>query len=160
VIGAVILLVSAFWFVRRRSHFAVSQERPVNVIQDEEDGNEGGHSLGLPQHYIPEPFLVPDPTTSGTSEPASPHYRPLSRSTVTADVQTPTTATTTTHKSTSFPQLRPVRIIQHDDASPSENLSSQTEPETIELPPAYTNLNILQPQRYPLAPSTSTGDPR
>ena len=56
VVGAAILLVSAFWFVRRRSHFAVSQERPVNVIQDDEDGNEEDRWHGLPQYYMPEPL--------------------------------------------------------------------------------------------------------
>ena len=33
-----------------------------------------------------------------------------------------------------FQQLRPVNIIQHDDAGPDEGA------ETIELPPAYTNI--------------------
>ena len=78
-------------------------------------------------------------------------------STVTADVQrpqTPMTTTTTTRKSAAIPQLRPVNIIQHDDAGPSEDLSGQAEPETIELPPAYTH--IRQPQRSPLASSTPT----
>lgn len=39
--------------------------------------------------------------------------------------------------------LRPMRlvnIVQHDDAGPSESAPRDEEPETIELPPAYTNL--------------------
>jgi hypothetical protein len=99
---------------------------------------------------------MPDPTIRGTSEAASTHDRPLSMSTVTADVQrpqTPTTTTTTTRKSGAFPQLRPVNIIQHDDAGPSEGLSGQAEHDTIELPPAYSN--IRQPQRSPLASSAA-----
>ena len=153
-VGAAILLVStglvAFWFFRRRPYSALSTQRPVNVLQDDEDGIEENHDL--PQYYAPEPYLVPDPTIRGTSEAASTHDRPLSMSTVTADVQrpqTPTTTTTTTRKSAAFPQLRPVNIIQHDDAGPSEALSVQAEPETIELPPAYSN--IRQAQRSPLA---------
>jgi len=159
VVGAVILLISiglvAFWFFRRRPYSALSQQRPVNVLQDDEDGNEEDHDL--PQYYAPDPYLMPDPTVRGTSEAASTHDRPLSMSTVTADgqrPQTPMTTTTTTRKSAAFPQLRPVNIIQHDDAGPSEDLSGQAEHETIELPPAYTN--IRQPQRSPLASSTPT----
>jgi hypothetical protein len=56
--------------------------------------------------------------------------------------QTPvgmTAATKTTRKSGPLAQLRPVNIIQHDDAGPSAG-----EPETIELPPAYTNIRSAQ----------------
>jgi hypothetical protein len=162
VVGAAILLVSAFWFIRRRRpyYFAVSQQRPVNVLQDDEDGSED-YWHNLPQYYVADPFKMFDPTTRGTSEPASTHDRPLSMSTVTADIQRPQVPmklTTTTRKSTSFPELRPVNIIQHDDASPSEDLSGQAEAETIELPPAYRN--IRQPQRSPLDSSTPAGDRR
>jgi hypothetical protein len=143
VVGVAILLVSAFWFGRRRRpYFAVSQERPINVLQDDEDGSED-YWHNLPQYFVAEPFLMFDPTTRGTSEPASIHDRPLPMSAVTADVQrpqAPMTPMTTTRKSAALPALRPVNIIQHDDAS----LSGQAEPETIELPPAY------QPQRSPL----------
>jgi hypothetical protein len=155
-----ILLVSAFWFVRRRPSLAVSQERPVNVLQDDEDRREDDHWYDLPQSYTPEPLLVPDQTTaSGTPEPASTPDRSLSRSTVTANVQRPqipTTPTTMIRKSTSFPQLRPDHIIQHDDAGPSKDLSGQAEPETTELPPAYSDIG--QPQRsllLPLQPATA-----
>jgi hypothetical protein len=149
VVGAAILLVSAFWFVRRRRpyYFAVSQQRPVNVLQDDEDGSED-YWHDLPQYYVADPFLEPDSTTRGTSESASTHDRPLSMSTVTADVQRPQslmTTTTTTRKSASFRELRPVNIILYDDASSSEDLSGQAEPEAIELPPAYRS--IRQPQR-------------
>ena len=156
-VGAAILLISiglvAFWFFRRRPYSALSTQRPVNVLQDDDDGVDENHDL--PQYYAPDPYLVPDPTIRGTSEAASTHDRPLSMSTVTADLQrpqTPMTTTTTTRKSAAIPQLRPVNIIQHDDAGPSEDLSGQTEPDTIELPPAYTNIRQLQPS--PLASST------
>ena len=160
VVGALIALVVtglvAFWFFMRRSRSALSQQRPVNVLQDDEDGNAEYH--GLPQYYVPESYLVPDSTTTGrgTSEAASTHDRPLLMSTVTTDVrhpQTPTTSTTT-HKSAASPQSRPVNIIEHDDAGPSEDLSGQVEPETIEFPPSYSN--IRQPQHYPLASSIPT----
>ena len=162
VVGTAIILVSAFWFfIRRRPYFAVSQERPVNVLQDDEDRIGEYHWLSLSQNYVAEPFLVSDPTTRGMPEPASTHDRPLSKSTLTADgqrPQTPTTPMTTSSKSASFPPLRPVNIIQHDDASPGEDLSGQAGPETIELPPAYSSYR--QPQCPPLASSTPTGDRR
>ena len=55
-----------------------------------------------------------------------------------------TTATVTTRKARLSHQLRPVNIIQHDDAGPSEEPTSAGEPETIELPPAYTNIRSTQ----------------
>jgi hypothetical protein len=148
VLGAAILLVtvSAFWFVRRRPHSAAIA-RPINVLQDDEDRNEEPEDYSLPQYYAVEPYPVPDPTTTGASEPASSYGRPRSMSTVTADVlrpQTPTTPTTRTRKSAALPPLPPVHIIQHDDAGPNEGLSGQVEPETIELPPAYPNIRQLQ----------------
>ena len=84
-------------------------------------------------------------------EAASTHDRPLSMSTlqVTADDQRPQTPramtpTTSTRKSAAFPQLRPVNVIQHNDIGPSEDLSGHAEPETIELPPAYSNFRQSQ----------------
>ena len=155
VVGAVILLVStslaAFWYARRRSYSALSQRRPVNVLEDEEDENEEGY--GLPQHYVLEPYLMSDPTIRGMSEAASTHDLPLSMFTVTADGQR-LQAPMTTRKSAAPPQLRPVNIIQHNDAGHSEGLLGQAEPETIELPPAYPN--IPQRQQSPFASSTPT----
>jgi hypothetical protein len=156
VVGAIVLLLSAalfaFYFLRRRPYSAISKERPVNVLQDDEDGN--GEDHDLPQYYAPEPYLVPDPTIRGTSDAASTQERPLSMTT--ADFMRPptpmTAASTTTRKSAAPPQLRPVNIIQHDDAGPSDDPSGHSEAETIELPPAYTN--IRQAQRSPLASST------
>jgi hypothetical protein len=80
---------------------------------------------------------------------------PLSLSVIDAGhLQTPVTATTTsTPKSAVPPQLRPINIIQHDDAGPSEDPASRVEPRTIELPPAYSN--IRQKPRSPLATSTT-----
>ena len=157
-VGAVVFLLSAalfaFYFLRRRPYSAISKERPVNVLQDDEDGN--GEDHDLPQYYAPEPYLVPDPTVRGTSDAASTQERPLSMTT--ADFMRPptpmTAVSTTTRKSAAPPQLRPVNIIQHDDAGPSDDLSGHGDAETIELPPAYTN--IRQAQGSPLASSTPT----
>ena len=63
VVGGVVLLLSGAWvafcFLRRQPYSARSKERPANVLQDDEDGNEENHDL--PQYYAPGPFLVPDP---------------------------------------------------------------------------------------------------
>ncbi|KAI0252516.1 hypothetical protein BJV78DRAFT_1124573 [Lactifluus subvellereus] len=152
-VSALAVVLIALFFFRRRKYSAVSLERPVNVLQDDEDGHEAHQDL--PHYFTPEPYLVPDPTIGGTSDAASTQNRPLSMTT--ADIHRPltpvstTSATTTTRKTGAPPQLRPVNIIQHDDAGPSEEPVGQGEPETIELPPAYTNL-----RSSPLAASAPT----
>ncbi|KAH9003378.1 hypothetical protein EDB86DRAFT_3217636 [Lactarius hatsudake] len=168
VAGGLVAIVAAalvaFFYSRRQKYSAVSKERPVNVLHDDDDdGNASPQDL--PQYYAPEPYLVPDPTIVGTSEGASTHDRPLSMTT--ADIprpQTPgsmNTATTHTRKSALPPQLRPVNIIQHDDAGPSEAPTSAGEPETIELPPAYTNIRSAQrpPDTTPAPTADSTPAP-
>ncbi|KAH9074155.1 hypothetical protein EDB83DRAFT_2656619 [Lactarius deliciosus] len=168
VAGGLVAIVAAalvaFFYSRRQKYSAVSKERPVNVLHDDDDdGNVSPQDL--PQYYAPEPYLVPDPTIVGTSEAASTHDRPLSMTT--ADIprpQTPgsmNTATTHTRKSALPPQLRPVNIIQHDDAGPSEAPTSADEPETIELPPAYTNIRSTQrsPDTTPAPTTDSTPAP-
>ncbi len=146
----------AFFYPRRRGYAAVG--RPVNVLHDDEDSHHD-----LPHHYTPEPYLVPDPTIGGTSEAASTHDRPLP--VTTADIPRPrpqtlvgmTAARTTTRKNVPLVQLRHVNIIQHDDAGPSEEPTSVSEPETIELPPAYTNIRLAhRPPRTGRAPTTAS----
>jgi hypothetical protein len=92
---------------------------------------------------VPELYTgtLPDSTTRATSEAAS-TYSTYHSSIVVANSilhpQTPTTPTTTTTTTTAMTRKgasrRPVNIIEHDDAGPSEDLSDQVEPETIELP--------------------------
>ena len=57
-------------------------------------------------------------------------------------------STSVSRKSPVPPSFRAVNIIQHDDAGPGEP-SPQEEPETIELPPAYTN---IKPRTAPPPP--------
>jgi hypothetical protein len=50
-------------------------------------------------------------------------------------------ASGSTRKSAAGPSmLRPINIVQHDDAGPPEEAAHGEESETIELPPAYTNI--------------------
>jgi hypothetical protein len=106
-------------------------------------------------HYAPEPFLVPNPTITGTSEAAFTEERSFQMATTDArHPQTPVTATTSaTRKSVVPPPSPPVNIIQHDDAGPSGDLADYVEPVTIELPPTYSNLR--RTPRSPLATPTT-----
>ncbi|KAI9458689.1 hypothetical protein BJY52DRAFT_1416434 [Lactarius psammicola] len=159
--GGLVLIVGValifFFYPRRRGYSAVSI-RPVNVLHDDE----AGWHQPLPHHYTPEPYPVLDPTIGGTSEAASSHGRPLS--VTIADVPRPQTlagmtpTTTSTRKTAPLVlQLRPVNVIQHDDAGPSEAPMNVGEPETIELPPAYTNIRSAQrPSSTAPAPTTAS----
>ncbi|KAF9480178.1 hypothetical protein BDN70DRAFT_805702 [Pholiota conissans] len=121
----------------------------------------------LPQYYQPEPFMVPDPTLdgrsslhggtqTGTTTDDLEGRRPLSGATSSfyTRATTPDTASgfgfgagagSSSHagerrKGGAPRPMRAVNIIQHDDAGPSLPLEDgkEEEPETIELPPAYT----------------------
>jgi hypothetical protein len=153
--GAVVFLsiaLVAFFCLRRRLYSTISKERPIKVLQDDEDSN-GSHQ-DLPHDYVPEPFLVPDPL-GGSSKAALIEEYPLLPSVIDANPpQTPvTTPTTTTRKGVVPRQLRPINIIQYDDGGPSEDLAGYVEPVTIEFPPAYSNLP--QTPRSPLATPTT-----
>ncbi|KAF8269216.1 hypothetical protein EI94DRAFT_1725804 [Lactarius quietus] len=149
VAGGLALMVAvallAFFYPRRPGYAAISKERPVNVLIDDEDDN--GPHQDLPHYYAPQPYLVSDPNIGGTSGAPS-----------TPVIQHPhgmSAAATTMHKSALPDQMRSVNIIQHDDAGSSEVPSGASEPETIELPPAYTN--IRSAQRNPsIAPTTGS----
>ena len=148
----VCLLLWLFWRRRTQQH-----KKQVDLLQDQDPDTE--HDTNLPQYYQPEPFTLPDPTVASSSvtgdhpetamasglRPSVDHR--LSQYSITtgegtalgaARPDTPSQASTYMRKSPAPPSFRPVNIIQHDDAGPSE--MSQIEPETIELPPAYTNI--------------------
>jgi hypothetical protein len=108
----------------------------------------------LPEYYQPEPFNVPDPLQAAHTDDdgRTSDGRPLSGYTTTSRTGTPdllgfgsagVTGSTTSSGGRKGPlrQMRPVNVIQHDDAGPSENVPlAEEEPETVELPPAYTNI--------------------
>ncbi|KAF8257135.1 hypothetical protein EI94DRAFT_1760487 [Lactarius quietus] len=148
VAGGLALMVSvaliAFFYARRRGYSAISTERPVMVLHDYEDGD--GSYQDHPHHYVLEPYRVSDINAGGPSVAASTSDRLLS--TTSANIPSPQTSastnTVTTHKSGLPPRLRPVNIVQHNDAGPSGVPSGAGEHETIELPPAYTNIGSVQ----------------
>ncbi|KAF8257808.1 hypothetical protein EI94DRAFT_1791471 [Lactarius quietus] len=143
VAGGLALIVAfasiAFFYARRLGYAAISKERPVNVLHDDEDGD--GSYQDLPDHYIVEPYLVTDPKIGGPSVDASRSGRLLSITPAYSSHPQGITAPVTTMRKNALPApLRPTNIIQHDDAGPREGPASVGEPETIELPPAYTNV--------------------
>lgn len=147
---AVIALGLLLLFLRRRRRVHASvKERPVDLLTGGDDEGDERPTQGaeLPQYYQPEPFVVPDPTRSSRDDEGtrrSQDTRPLSGVTSTSRSGTPEpwgASSAATRKSASGPRLlRPVNIVQHDDAGPSAPREEVGEPETIELPPAYTNL--------------------
>ncbi|KAF8265833.1 hypothetical protein EI94DRAFT_266606 [Lactarius quietus] len=157
VAGGLALIVAfasiAFFYARRLGYAAISKERPVNVLYDDEDGD--GSYQDLPDHYVVEPYLVSDPNIGGPSVDASTSDRLLSITPADSSHPQGITAPVTTMRKNALPApLRPTNIIQHDDAGPRESPASVGEPEMIELPPAYTNIRSVQSPD--VAPTSTT----
>ncbi|KIY47393.1 hypothetical protein FISHEDRAFT_74693 [Fistulina hepatica ATCC 64428] len=151
-VSGIIVLLLLLWFARKRYNEKRSQrEKPTPVdLLDENDPADAPAQNDLPQYYQPEPFPMRGPAsptaTSGndTSQTGDGILaRPIS--TVLSDTGTSTTSAgmsgaSGTRKLAAGPrQFRAVNVIQHEDAGPSESTDNQ-EGETIELPPAYTNI--------------------
>jgi hypothetical protein len=158
VVGAIAFLVLCFLAIfvfRRKKAQKTQKERPVDLLDDEGDENDDGRDDGrLPQYYQPEPFIVPDPistptgsihgTDDGGAQLGVSGGRPISGSATsrsgTPDLLTAAGSSTAATRKSGLRVMRPVNIIQHDDAGPNEDPKNEEEPETIELPPAYTNI--------------------
>ncbi|KAF9057529.1 hypothetical protein BJ165DRAFT_1397783 [Panaeolus papilionaceus] len=128
----------------------------------------------LPEYYQPEPFMVPDPTLSSDTGDDLESRRPLSGATSSFYTRATTPdasgrqsvagsgvgygwngqaggssmGASNTRKGGMRP-MRPINIIQHDDAGPSEATPAEGEVETIELPPAYTAVGKSKTQTNP-----------
>jgi hypothetical protein len=144
----IVAFLLLFWLRRRRAQ-RTSKERPSLFI-DHDDDAPTSHPLHgeLPVYYEPEPFTAYEPTDSASTRRPSTAFdrseRPVSQSlTYLTDPQRVAspdgTSTGRSRKSPLPPSLRPVNFIQHEDAGASLPADS-TEPETVELPPAYTNI--------------------
>lgn len=149
-LALVALLLIGLFFIRRK-RFHNKEKNPVDLLHgDTEDGPSNGRG-DLPQFYQPEPFVVPDPTVHSSShghgfDEVDSEGRRQSTQTSSDLLRSGTpdphglgissNSSGHTRKSPLGPtQLRPVNIIQHDDGGPEDE-----EGETIELPPAYTNI--------------------
>lgn len=161
--------------------------------EDEEDHRRNPNAQAQHQleYYTPEPFMVTDPTLNsdaattaatdfGHSGPGSSSGRPLSGTSFTRS-DTPdllgsgsaygvggygwaagSTTTSTSRKGAAM-RMRPVNIVQHEDAGPPPPIGGQDkeeEAETIELPPAYTAVQrsvAATPERTPPAEQNGGG---
>lgn len=177
VVGGVALLLAGFlvalFFLRRRRLHRQEKERPDLLTgADEGDDHAGAAHNELPQFYQPEPFMVNDPTAGDRASVGGltadgrtdSNGRPISI--VTSDTRSATPDPSTsfsgrTGKSAPMRQMRPVNIIQHADAGPSMAPPGEDEPETVELPPAYTNIrkDLTHPSQsdLPSAPLLEAG---
>lgn len=156
-------LVFYFWRRRRMARRSMIKEKPDltddpttanNLIGDDDPHHQ------LPDGYEPEPFIVP-PSVTSASRPQTPVSTHTGTGTGTAagaglapsvwqrrlsnNSSLPRLSTDGGESSTAFSDrkhysgpgpLRPVNIIQHDDAG----AMPEEEPETVELPPAYGNI--------------------
>ncbi|KAL1663947.1 hypothetical protein GGF50DRAFT_55877 [Schizophyllum commune] len=147
VAGVACIALALFFLMRRKKNQKREKEKPV-LIDDDQDGRGGPiepTDNDLPQYYEPEPFMVPDPTSDGRRTSAGnlteSGYLPTPSRSGTPDVMSASGAT----RKTAPRQMRAVNFIQHDDAGPSMPPGASEEPETIELPPAYTNIRKEPP---------------
>jgi hypothetical protein len=163
------LILVLFFYRRRQGHRKRVKERPVDLLHDDEyeeddhrrNSNHHHQTQQQLEYYTPEPFLVPDPTShsdaaSATGFTSPSGGRPISGTSFThsdaPDLLGSGSAygvggygwaggsTTTSNSRKGAMRMRPVNIVQHEDAGPppSNGAGGQEEAETIELPPAYT----------------------
>ncbi|TFK38182.1 hypothetical protein BDQ12DRAFT_124054 [Crucibulum laeve] len=153
IVALIVLILLLLFFKRRRRVHNQEKKRPLDLLSADDEGDDANHTgphsgrNELPQYYQPEPFMVPDPTLAGSTDGHTDGGRPMSQSrTSFSRSGTPdllgggaTSSTSGGARKGGMKQLRPVNIIQHDDAGPSVAPKAE-EAETIELPPAYTNI--------------------
>ncbi|OAX42456.1 hypothetical protein K503DRAFT_853986 [Rhizopogon vinicolor AM-OR11-026] len=162
--AVVILALAGFYFIRRRTATVESKERPVDLLHGDPDDQDPEPAEG--HYYRPEPFLATEPTDAssayahedarstvmsssryGTSDRRESGVTSFDMRSATPDYEMGMVGGTTipsgSRKSGMPRVLRPVNIIQHDDggaASEAAEGEGEGEPETVELPPAYTNI--------------------
>ncbi|KAI0792354.1 hypothetical protein C8Q75DRAFT_706106, partial [Abortiporus biennis] len=155
-----VLLVLLFFYRRSKFHNQRKhQGAPVDLLRDGDPDDNEPETTQLPQYYQPEPFVLPDPTvissaddsdpTSATRPSADRRFSRYSGTTtsfegalgIPARAGTPSGSTSTSgymRKSPAPPSFRPVNIVQHEDAGPTDREGGEME--TIELPPAYSKI--------------------
>jgi len=163
VVAGVVVIVAAFlalFFYRRRKRALQRQREKPDLLTEEDDEEEDSNRASrndLPQFYRPEPFTVPDPSMYGDAQTED-GRRPLSGTGTSFYTRSATPdgtvalggasqaggmgmapSSTGAGRKGQPRMMRPVNIIQHDDAGPSGPPPPRLEEaDTIELPPAYT----------------------
>lgn len=157
----IIAFLVLFWLRRRRNQQARKDRPSLFIDHDDEAPTSQLPRDELPVYYEPEPFTASEPTEHASTHRPSTAFdrseRPISQSlTYLSDphrAATPDgTGTGYSRKSPLPPSLRPVNVIQHEDAGPSVP-ADNTEPETVELPPAYTNIRKTPADDIPTVPT-------
>jgi hypothetical protein len=147
VIGGLLVVallgILAWFLLRRRRRGTKIKEAPVDLLDT--DTRQVQPAEG--RQYIPEPFHIPDSERAGseTSGPGSylgigaPNRREsaYSEGRVSSEGSSAPQSSAPTKNAAALSGLRPVNIIQHEDAGPS---ATSPPAETVELPPAYTNI--------------------
>ena len=142
VVGVSIILIAAFFLVarwrnRRSKHLD-------NSASDEGDWQprSGTHRYGVPSIYQPEPFLLSELSSPGFETSSFGMYSDSVDDWPRRISSDMSPGSAGSRKSGVPPRpTRPVNIIEHDDAGPSQPiLRADEEPETIELPPAYSKI--------------------
>ncbi|CAE6429073.1 unnamed protein product [Rhizoctonia solani] len=159
VAGIVILLLILLFFYRRHKHHQNTGTRPMKpdlIDPSEERPQTGDERAGF---YEPEPFIMPPPEPdletsshhslytahdggarlSNAGPVSGGHARAPSRLSVTTASElggVPPSSNGTRKTGMPPTSFRPVNFIQHDDGG---EVADNQDPETIELPPAYTD---------------------
>ncbi|ELU41540.1 SKG6 domain-containing protein [Rhizoctonia solani AG-1 IA] len=159
VAGIVIILLVLLFFYRRHKHHQNAGTRPMKpdlIDPSEERPHVGDERAGF---YEPEPFIMPPPepdletsshhslytANDGGARPSNVgpapggHARAPSRLSVTTASElggVPPSSNGTRKTGMPPTSFRAVNFIQHDDGG---EVTDTQEPETIELPPAYTD---------------------
>lgn len=124
----------------RRRRQDTLKEKPVDLLQGDEGDN--GATREYPQYYQAEPFVMPEPTDSSQAGHGQgrPSAAESSRrdSHITSNPSEASPSDPSTKSAAGLRQMRPVNVIQHEDAGPG--ISEEPQGETVEVPPAYTNL--------------------
>lgn len=191
----IIAAILALFFLRRRSKQKKRRSKhSVDLLNgyEDDDDDHPQNPQQLPHHldeyYTPEPFMVPDTSTvpdnttvdehgvvggSSSGRPMSGTSQTYSRS-GTPDAHAAaggygwaagSTATSSSRKG-ALPRMRPINIVQHEDAGPPPPApadGNKEEPETIELPPAYTAVRGVGANVTPpgdAQPAAAPGTPR
>lgn len=154
VAGVALIGLIVFFLLRRRRTRKRKVGEPVDLLEGRGDGSATGHE-DVPQQYLPEPYHIPPSGASAPSEmteteaglrPLAARDRRVSQLSETTQTRNSSDETSTVPGRTTMtsaktaagpPLLRAVNVVQHEDAGPSEG---QQEEETVELPPAYTNI--------------------
>ncbi len=154
-IAALVVIILLLFFCRRRRSQRRSQgnrKERTDLFNDNDEPTE--HLNPEDDRLHPVPFVLPpvssdagggsehvamgrlsdEPTRRLSTIKGSSVWRPS-----TPGGSTTISSTNATRKTANPPSLRPVNIIQHDDAGSAAG-DAEEEAETVELPPAYTNI--------------------